>query len=504
MSPSKPYKYGLFGLLCLTPAFAMGQIGKPEGIHACLSKGGVQATVSTDDTWANDTASFQFRLPREPISVAFPQDKNEVALALGCARNASVKVSVVGRAHSFQGYGIGNPGNLVIDMEAFTELSFDNSTNQLTFGGGANVGPTAKYLWDNYRRHFPHVRGSHVGLVGSSFGGGYGTTSRFLGIPSDNLVSIEYMLYNGTVVTAGAGSDLLWAAQGAGPSFGVVLSATTKTYELPHDGAVSYSLALGDVNVDVGSAALLAIQKWVLDGNAPDELSLRFSLANFASAGFFYGTEEAFGSVFTPLVESLRSVAPAVNLTKTALPSFWESEVAAAGPGMNLPTGGSLGGRASLVQSWTTTNDHPLTRKQAKALLQSYHSLNRTDLTGSGFLDLWGGVSRDIADKDYAFAHGNNLWLIRVDGVAGAGIWPSDGVTYMQNALKPFESSLKKSAPLRSFVNYVNSELSVKEWSSRLYGANFQRLQNIKAVVDPTGIFSGYGLAIPSARGRRS
>lgn len=311
------------------------------------------------------------------------------------------------------------------------------------------------------------------------------------------------MLYNGSIITAGPGSDLLWAAQGAGPNFGVVLSATTKTYEVPRDGVISYSLALGEVDTETASSALLTIQKWVLDGKALDELSLRFSLANFASAGFFYGPEADFDSTFAPLVRSLQKVAPTVNLTKSVIPSFWESEVAATGAGMNLPTGGSLGGRASLVQSWTTTNDHPLNLKQAKALLNSYHSLNRTDLTNSGFLDLWGGVSRDIADSDHAFAHGKNLWLIRVDGVASSGVWPSDGVAYMQNILKPFESSLKKSAPLRSFVNYVNSELSVKEWSSRLYGANFAKLKKIKAAVDPTGLFSGYGLAIPITRSGR-
>lgn len=330
-------------------------------------------------------------------------------------------------------------------------------------------------------------------------GGGFGTTSRMFGIPTDNIVSVDYMLYNGTIVTADSGSDLLWVAQGAGPSFGVVLSATTKTYELPHDGAVGYSLELGEVNIDTGSAALLAIQKWVLNEQAPDELSLRFTLSNFASAGFFYGNEQAFDEVSAPLVKSLRSIAPAVNLTKTVYSSFWESEVAATGAGMNLPNGGALGGRASLVQSWMTTNEHPLTLKQANALLQSYHSLNRTDITGTGFLDLWGGVSRNMADSDTAFAHGHNLWLVRVDGVASAGTWPSDGVTYMQNLLEPFESSLKKTSRLRSFVNYVNSELSVTEWSSRLYGKNFARLQQIKATVDPIGLFSGYRLAIPPA-----
>lgn len=175
MAPNNTYKHTLLGLLCLGPALALGQTSNAESIHACLSGQGIDASISTDDTWANDTASFQFRLPRNPVSVAFPQDKNEVALALGCARDASVKVSVVGRGHSFQGYGYGNAGNLVINMAAFTELSFDTATNQLTYGGASNVGPTAKFLWDTQKRHFPHVRGSHVGLVGSSTGGGFGS-----------------------------------------------------------------------------------------------------------------------------------------------------------------------------------------------------------------------------------------------------------------------------------------------------------------------------------------
>lgn len=494
------YKKGLLGLLCLAPNGALGQNSQADTIHTCLLRGGVQATVSTDDTWTNDTAAFQFRSPREPVAVAFPDKKEEVALALECARNASVKVSVVGRGHSFQGYGFGNPGNLVLNMAAFTSLSFDNATNHLTYGGGANVGPTAKYLHDNFKRHFPHVRGSHVGLVGSSMGGGFGTTSRHLGIPSDNLVSVEYMLYNGSIVVAGPGSNLLWAAQGAGANFGVVLSATTNTFELPYDGAVSYSIGLGNATAETASNALLAIQKWTLSGHAPEEISLRFNLPDFSSTGFFYGPEQDFDVAMAPLIKSLQAVTPSVNLTTTVLPSFWASEVAAIGPGMNSPTGGSLGGRASLVQSWTVTNKQPLTLKQAKTLLASYRSLNRTDLTGFGFLDLWGGVSRNIKDSDHAFAHGNNLWLIRVDGVGSGGVWPSDGLAYMQGLLKPFEDSLKKSAPLRSFVNYVNSELGVKEWSSRLYGANFARLLKIKGAIDPTGLFSGYGLAIPISR----
>lgn len=141
MAPSEFYKRSLLGLLCLAPTLVQGQSSSADSIQTCLTSAGVQTTISTDETWANDTAAFQFRVPRQPIAVAFPATRDDVAVALGCARNASVKVSVVGRAHSFQGYGFGAPGNLVINMGAFTELKFDAVSNLLTFGGGSNVGP---------------------------------------------------------------------------------------------------------------------------------------------------------------------------------------------------------------------------------------------------------------------------------------------------------------------------------------------------------------------------
>ncbi|KAH7078542.1 hypothetical protein FB567DRAFT_138246 [Paraphoma chrysanthemicola] len=484
-------------LLSLSPTAVLAQTS-PGGIATCLQGEGLQFSTSSDTTWTTATTVLQQRVPREPIAVVFAQDRDDVVAALSCARNASIKVSTINRGHSFQGYALGTPGNLVIDLKNFTALSFDNSTNELTVGGGTNVGPTAKYLWDNHRRHFPHVRGSHVGMLGSMMGGGFGTTTRMFGSPMDNLASVEYLLANGSIVTAGAGSDLLWAAQGAGPSFGIALSAKIRTHAIPHDGALNYTISLGtNLTVDTVASALLTVQKFALDNQLPEELSLRFMLGNAQSVGYFYGQEAAFDQAVNPLVDALRSIAPNVTLTKNVLASFWDSEVVSTGAGMNSPTGGSLGaGRFTHIQSWVATSDNPLTLEQATTLFQNHRSRNRTDITNSGFLDLWAGTSLRTADSDTSLHQGNNLWLIRVDGV-GSGSWPTDGVSYMQNLMRPFTDSLKVTGPLRSFVNYADSDLSLDEWSSMLYGSNFERLQEIKAAVDPSETFSGYGHAIP-------
>lgn len=70
-------------------------------------------------------------------------------------------------------------------------MSYDESTQLFKFGGGVRVGPALDYLWNRTQRHFPHVRLGRVGLCGSSIGMGWGSTSRFLGTPGDNIVEVE-------------------------------------------------------------------------------------------------------------------------------------------------------------------------------------------------------------------------------------------------------------------------------------------------------------------------
>lgn len=491
-------RFVVASLLCLAP---LATAKKAAVLQSCLTDAGVRNIIETDSSWTAETAQFQKRLKPQPASIAFPETRDEVALSLDCARNASVKANALGPAHSFQGNGFGSPGNLVINMAAFNSASYDEDTTLLTFGGGSHVGPVVKYLWDTAGRHIPHVRGAHVGVTGSSIGGGYGTTSRYVGTPMDNIVNVEYMLYNGTIVNAGEGSDLLWAAKGAGASYGIILSSTTRTFQPEFPKAINFTLSIGNVSLDAAAKSLVAIQDFATT-DAPDEFAIRWSLGSsqpYSNAGYFYGDPATFEDVIAPLVETLKGFSSDVVLKSSVL-DFWDLEVAVAGPGMNQPNGGSLGGRAFYTQALTTTTDHPLTVDLAKTLIGSTTlAFNRTDLTKSGFLDLWGGVSRDIADSDTGYAHGKNLWLIRWESFSvDANNYPADGTAYMKKLFQPFEEALVEAgSPLRGFVNYADTELTEAEWSARLYGENYGRLREIKAAVDPEGLFTNHAQSIP-------
>lgn len=73
---------------------------------------------------------------------------------------------------------------------------------------------------------------NHTGVGGLTLGGGYGYLSGKHGMVVDNLLAVEYVLADGSIVTASESEnpDLFWAARGAGVNFGVVTSFTYRAH----------------------------------------------------------------------------------------------------------------------------------------------------------------------------------------------------------------------------------------------------------------------------------
>jgi len=73
-----------------------------------------------------------------------------------------------------------------------------------------------------------------VGYLGPGLGGGHGWLQGHYGLVSDQYVSLNVVLGNGSLITVDASSELFWALKGAGHNFGVVTSVTSKIYDLQH------------------------------------------------------------------------------------------------------------------------------------------------------------------------------------------------------------------------------------------------------------------------------
>lgn len=76
-----------------------------------------------------------------------------------------------------------------------------------------------------------------VGLLGPALGGGMGRYEGFYGLVSDNIISMNVVLADGSEVKVSptSNNDLWWAMRGAGHNFGIVTSFDLKIYPRSSD-----------------------------------------------------------------------------------------------------------------------------------------------------------------------------------------------------------------------------------------------------------------------------
>lgn len=98
-----------------------------------------------------------------------------------------------------------------------------------------------------------------VSIMGAGLGGGYGNLKGIHGFIVDNIISMNVVLANGSLVTVTAAQeDLFWALRGAGPNFGIVTSAVMTSYPVLQAQSTAWfgGLAFTDDKVEALAQAI--------------------------------------------------------------------------------------------------------------------------------------------------------------------------------------------------------------------------------------------------------
>ncbi|KAL3952233.1 hypothetical protein ACCO45_013950 [Purpureocillium lilacinum] len=124
-------------------------------------------------------------------------------------------------------------GGIEIWLEQLNSVDIAPDGKTARFGGGILNKEAKEALWAAGKQA---VTGSCecVSLLGPGLGGGHGFLQGRYGLVSDQFVSMDVVLADGSLRTIDAGSDLWWAMQGAGHNFGIVTSVTSKIYDIEH------------------------------------------------------------------------------------------------------------------------------------------------------------------------------------------------------------------------------------------------------------------------------
>lgn len=207
-------------------------------------------------------------IDKRPALIARCFGTGDVVDAVDFAREHDLLVAVRGRGHNVAGNAVCDAG-LVIDLSAMRGIHVDAQACTAYVQPGADWGDLDKET-QLHSLVTPGGQVSMTGVAGLTLGGGMGYLRRKWGLSCDNLRSVEVVTADGRVVTASEAEneDLFWAVRGGGGNFGVVTSFEFQLHPL---GPEIYA-ALTIYPFEEAGSVLRRWRDFALE--APDEVTL--------------------------------------------------------------------------------------------------------------------------------------------------------------------------------------------------------------------------------------
>jgi hypothetical protein len=453
------------------------RIATMDGAGTALSSSTVNALrgelrgllIAPEDAGYDETRKvWNGMIDRRPALIARCGGLADVIAAVRFAREHELLVSVRGGGHNTPGIAVCE-GGLMIDLAGLRSVRVDPKRQLARAEGGTT--------WSEFDREtqafgLATTGGaiSHTGIGGLTLGGGFGWLSGKYGLACDNLVSVDLVTAEGTMITASADEnpELFWGLRGGGGNFGIAASLEYRLYSVGPllAGPVMYPFAKAQEALGLYRDFAVVI---------PDEVNTLAVLMNSAEGEPLAavvlghnGSIEAGEKIFRPL----RGFGPPV------------ADLVAPMPYRQLQTlfdeafarGRRYYFKSNFVRSISDEAIATLIEQFAKA---------PSKLSIVYFQQLGNAVGR-IGPGETAFSHRDALCELGCDAV-----W-----------LDPAEDTLniswarqvaKAMGPFTSGSDYVNHiGLESEEGRDRIkaaFGANYDRLVSLKNRYDPTNLF---------------
>lgn len=421
-----------------------------------------------------------------PQAIARCHNASDVASALTFARKHALPFAIRGGGHSYAGYSTST--GLVIDTRLLNQITVLATPNSVRIGAGCILIDVYQALLDQGLL-LPGGSGATVGIAGHTLGGGYGLSARQFGMLCDRLTGVSIVTADGQlrVCNAQNHSDLFWASRGGGGgSFGIVTDLTFNALTIPK--AISWF----SLQWPWSQAAQVveAWQQWA--PTAPDALTSLCHLfagqeygqaPSVSVVGQFFGTAAACQQALQPLLQVGKPGAPVI-LDET----FGNLALLFAGcdtfAACHLQPLGKLPRETYRARSAYVTT--PLPAAGVAALVTAMEIRHQGKPMGAVLLDAYGGAIGHLPADATAFVHRNVLYSAQFVAIghsddsatadAANFAWLND----IYAALQPFVAK-------QTYQNYVDAALP--DWSSRYFGANYAKLQAVKAKYDPQDVF---------------
>jgi len=178
-----------------------------------------------DETYDEARRIWNGMIDKRPALIARCTGAADVIAAVDFAREHGVPLSVRGGGHNVAGKALCDDG-LVIDLSPMRAVHVDPDVRVVRAQGGATLGDIDRETsaGGGFGLAVPLGVVSQTGVAGLCLHGGMGWLTRKHGLTLDNLIAVEIVTADGRLRRASEteNADLFWAVRGGGGNFGVV------------------------------------------------------------------------------------------------------------------------------------------------------------------------------------------------------------------------------------------------------------------------------------------
>jgi FAD/FMN-containing dehydrogenase len=198
--------------------------GNPICIDRSDLEGAVRAPLVFPESPEYDATRsvWNAMIDRRPAVIIRAGSQSDVSDAVRFAADRSIRFAIRSGGHNIAGNAVCD-GGIVIDLRAMNQVHVSPEQRTARVGPGATLAEVDQATQE-FGLVVPTGINSTTGIAGLTVGGGFGWTTRKLGLTIDNLRSARLVTADGEVRTVSSEEhpDLFWAIRGGGGNFGVV------------------------------------------------------------------------------------------------------------------------------------------------------------------------------------------------------------------------------------------------------------------------------------------
>lgn len=457
-----------------------GEISDAEVIELLKQRVNGHITEPGNVDYDRSRRVWNARIDRHPVAIVQAEDADDVSEAVTVGAETGRPIAARGGGHHVGGSAIVGDG-ITVDLGAINDISVDPSSKTVTVGGGATWGEVDQATQ-------PHglaaVGGQdpNIGVAGLTLGGGVGWLSRAYGLAADNLLAVEVVTADGSIITANEEShaDLFWGLRGAGGALGIVTSFTFRLHQVD-------TVLAGSLVYPLEDAETVLRDYRDLNDRAPRTVRPLFGLFDLPPS--------------SPLADKVASSRVAIIIVCCVEP-FGEAE-AVLEPlrARTNPTVDSIKER-----SYQTFQGAGESEPHARTSLRSQYVERLTDdaidriitvgraapsAGATVFVSPRSGAEVEPEADEIAYPHRTPCHHVLIEARWNEPAvderherWVADG----ESTLEPVRMSTGS-------INFIDADES-RSRSKAAYGVNYDRIASLKRTWDPHGRLGGHGRPI--------